>query len=189
MTALLARLLFAQGNKCFFCRRLMATGEASVEHLLGQSHGGTSADANVVACCRSVNALFGAMTVKEKLRVVLEQEGRFHCPAQPDPPATVAARSPVGVAGQRTAGAQADQRSTVAARADGARLAALILNLGRRGASRPRKLATLASTINATFGKQLSEGEVQSLVAALRTQGLIHVNGEGVSYSLPASDA
>lgn len=189
MATLLDRLLFAQGHKCFFCRRPLATGEASVEHLLGRSHGGTSADANVVACCRSVNALFGAMTVKEKLRVVLEQDGRFRCPAPHGQPANIAASSPAGAAGQPTAGTQADQRASVTSGPDRARLAALIQNLGRRGASRPRRLATLTSTVNATFGKQLSEGEVQLLVDALRTQGLIHVNGEAVTYSLPAGDA
>jgi hypothetical protein len=189
MPTLLQRLLFAQGNKCFFCRRPLANGEASVEHLLGRSHGGSNADANVVACCRSVNALFGAMTVKEKLRVVLEQDGPFRCPAPPDQPATVAARPPVGGAPRHAAVAKADRPATVASGADAPRMATLIRNLVSRGASRPRKLATLTSTVNATFGKQLSEGEVQSLVAALRTQGLIHVNGEAVTYSLPAGDA
>ncbi|MBL8226741.1 MAG: HNH endonuclease [Chromatiales bacterium] len=187
MATLLDRLLFAQGNKCFFCRRPLATGEASVEHLLGRSHGGTSADANVVACCRSVNALFGAMTVKEKLRVVLEQDGPFRCPVPAAQPAPVAASSLPGVAGRHPAVRPADQRAIVTAGADRARLDALIENLGRRGASRPRKLATLASTVNATFGKQLSEDEVQSLVGALRAEGLVHVNGEAVTYSLPAT--
>jgi hypothetical protein len=164
MATLLARLLFAQGNKCFFCRRSLAAGEASVEHLLGRSHGGTSTDANVVACCRSVNALFGAMTVKEKLRVVLEQDGRFRCPAQDVLPAKAVDGSGQG------------------------RLATVIRDLVRRGTARPRKLATLASTVNAAFGKQLSDEEVQALVGALRAEGLVHVNGEAVTYSLPATD-
>jgi hypothetical protein len=165
MATLLDRLLFAQGNKCFFCSRPLAKAQASVEHLVGRTHGGTSTDGNVVACCRSVNALFGAMTVKEKLRVVLAQAGRFRCPVET-------------VGSVNTA---PDDES--------ARLGAVIQDLERRGGTRPRRLKTLASTVNAVFGKRLSTGEVQSLVAALRTQGLIHVNGEAVTYSLPAGDA
>jgi hypothetical protein len=142
----------------------LATAQASVEHLVGLSLGGNSSDANVVACCRSVNSLFGAMTVKDKLRVVLEQEGIFRCPAQP----VVATTNPVAP--------------------DRTRLAAVIRDLGRRGTSRPRRLATLASTVNAACGNTLSAGEVQSMVEALRAQGMIHVNGEAVTYSLPVAD-
>lgn len=164
MATLLDRLLFAQGNQCFFCRRPLAKAQASVEHLVGRTHGGTSVDANVVACCRSVNALFGAMTVKEKLRVVLAQPGRFRCPVET-----------VG-----SADSTADDES--------ARLAAVIRDLERRGGARPRRLTTLASTVSALFGKRLSAGEVQSLLDALRAQGLVHVAGDKVTYSLTATD-
>jgi hypothetical protein len=31
-------------------------------------------------CCKTVNALLGSMSLKEKIRVVLNQKGRFKCP-------------------------------------------------------------------------------------------------------------
>ncbi|HET7797493.1 MAG TPA: HNH endonuclease, partial [Nevskia sp.] len=55
------RLLFVQGGHCFFCKRALDKADASVEHLLAASRGGPNSDENCVACCKSVNALFGSM--------------------------------------------------------------------------------------------------------------------------------
>lgn len=76
----LEKLLFLQSNKCFFCGRVLEKEQASVEHLMPQSGGGTSADGNVVACCVSLNRAFGNMPLKEKIRVILEKAGSFSCP-------------------------------------------------------------------------------------------------------------
>jgi len=76
----LERLLFAQGGQCFFCKKTMTRSEASVEHLLSSSRGGTNNDNNCVVCCKTLNSLFGNMTVKEKIQIVLNQTGKFECP-------------------------------------------------------------------------------------------------------------
>ncbi|MER2510812.1 MAG: PIN domain-containing protein [Nitrosomonas ureae] len=65
------------------------------------------------------------------------------------------------------------------------RVAVVIADLKRRGASRPRAVKTLSSTISGIFQKQISDQEVASLIAALQKQGVVTVNATKVSYSLP----
>ena len=65
------------------------------------------------------------------------------------------------------------------------RLEVVIADLQRRGASRPRTLKTLGSTINSIFQKALSEQEVEALLAALQKQGALTVTENKVAYSLP----
>ena len=63
--------------------------------------------------------------------------------------------------------------------------AVIISDLQRRGASKPRTVKTLLSTINSIFQKQLSEHELNGLLAGLQKQGVVIVNETKVSYSLP----
>lgn len=65
------------------------------------------------------------------------------------------------------------------------KLAVIISDLQRRGASRPRAVKTLTSTINSLFQKQLPDHEVQSLLSALQKQGMVTVSDTKVSYALP----
>ena len=81
MTAQLDRLLFTQGGLCFFCRRLLPKADASVEHLVASANGGTNDEGNCVACCKTLNHLLGAKSIREKMQIVLNQRGNFHCPA------------------------------------------------------------------------------------------------------------
>ena len=67
----LTRLLFSQGGLCFFCEKPLPVSDASVEHLVARSNGGTDKDENCVACCKSVNVLLGCRPLKEKLQLVL----------------------------------------------------------------------------------------------------------------------
>jgi len=60
----------------------------------------------------------------------------------------------------------------------------IMKDLARRGASRPRKLRTLNSTIHSLFDGKFEEKKVQSLISRLRAQGRIVVDGEKVSYKL-----
>lgn len=60
-----------------------------------------------------------------------------------------------------------------------------IANLQQRGASRPRTLKTLSSTINSIFQKQLSDKELDSLVKALRNKRIVTVSDTKVSYTFP----
>ena len=69
----LERILFLQGNVCFFCRQPIPDGEASVEHLVATSNGGAKDDENCVVCCKTVNAALGSLSVKAKLQVVVNQ--------------------------------------------------------------------------------------------------------------------
>ena len=64
--------------------------------------------------------------------------------------------------------------------------AVVIADLKRRGASKPRAVKTLTSTISSMFQKQLSEQELISLLDELKAQGLITIAGTKVSYTLPA---
>lgn len=74
------RLLFVQGNCCFFCRQPLSKDQASVEHLVASSNGGSNAADNCVACCKTVNHYLGNMSVKEKFQVILNHQGQFRCP-------------------------------------------------------------------------------------------------------------
>ncbi len=76
----LDKLLYLQNGKCFFCGRVLTKAEASVEHLLPKSKGGTDADGNVVACCVTLNRTFGNMELRDKVKFVLAQKGEFRCP-------------------------------------------------------------------------------------------------------------
>ncbi len=51
-----------------------------MEHLVPVSQKGTDEAENLVACCKTLNGIFGHMNVKEKLRVLLNQRGKFICP-------------------------------------------------------------------------------------------------------------
>ena len=74
--------MFLQGQLCFFCSCPIPKAEASVEHLVPSSAGGSDHPDNLVAFCKTLNTLFGSMNVKEKLRAVLKQNGKFVCPNQ-----------------------------------------------------------------------------------------------------------
>ena len=74
------RLLFAQGQLCFFCQQPLSAADASVEHLVATVNGGGNGDDNTVACCKALNSLLGRKSLKEKLQVVLNQRGAFKCP-------------------------------------------------------------------------------------------------------------
>jgi hypothetical protein len=64
------------------------------------------------------------------------------------------------------------------------KIAVIVADLKRRGASKPRTLKTLTSTILSIFHKQLAEQELASLLDELKKQGLISVDGTKVSYAL-----
>lgn len=64
------------------------------------------------------------------------------------------------------------------------RLEAVVANLKQRGASKPRTVKTLSSTINALFQKSLSDEQVAALLELLEQHGHIAVAGAKVSYNL-----
>ena len=62
---------------------------------------------------------------------------------------------------------------------------AITKNLAGRGQSRPRKVKTLANTINSLFTKKLQENELMALVKELEARKYIIINQDRVSYKLP----
>jgi hypothetical protein len=69
------------------------------------------------------------------------------------------------------------------------KVAVAVANLKQRGASKPRTLKTLSSTVSSLFQKQLTEEDLAELLAELQKLGLVIVNENKVSYALPDSDA
>lgn len=168
-TKSLDRLMFTQGGLCFFCREPLPKGEESVEHLVAKANGGSNNDENCVVCCKAVNHLFGSMSLKEKVRVVLNQRGQFKCPAGK----VQAGTTPKSPAKPHPATQTRDER-----------LAIVLANLQQRGKAKPRTMKTLRSTISALFGKKLSEKELDALIEELLSSGAVAVEGTKLSYKL-----
>ena len=161
----LRRLLFAQGGLCYFCKEPLPQSEASVEHLVASSRGGSDSDENCVACCKSLNSLLGCMTLKEKIQVFLNQKGQFECPN----------------------GAQRKvTKVTTRAAPKGTKLAKcyteVIANLKRRGHAKPTTVVKLKSTVASLFPKTLSPGEVDTLIQQLQSRGVISIAESKVTY-------
>jgi len=179
MTTHLDRLLFSQGGQCFFCRKPLPKAEASVEHLVASANGGTSDDGNCVACCKALNQLLGSKSIKEKLQIVLNQRGNFQCPGN--------------VSAQTTSAPSAKTETTVpkptSAIANGttAPIDLVLADLKKRGASRPRKISTLTSTIKALLKqhqKSNTDTEVAGLITELQKRGKVTIDETKVAYKL-----
>lgn len=78
--AKLAKLLYLQAGKCFFCREPLALGDASIEHLHPRSKGGTSTEDNEVVCCTALNQTFGNMDLRAKFAFIIAAGGGIKCP-------------------------------------------------------------------------------------------------------------
>lgn len=165
----LDRLMFLQGGLCFFCKGPLPVADASVEHLLASANGGGNSEENCVACCKSLNALFGDKSLKEKLQVVLNQRGQFKCPK-----------------GSARAQLIPSTQTAQAALTVDDKLALVVADLQKRGSARPRKITTLRNTINAVFKKHLTEPEISSLIDLLQARGLVVVNDTKVTYDFAA---
>ena len=173
----LDRLMFAQGGLCYFCGVLLPKAEASVEHLVPVSRAGSNSDDNCVACCKAINSLLGSMSLKEKIRVVLSQNGKFTCPN-----GAASASAPVSTPIKPTA------KSNLASpipKVDN--YSVVLADLKKRGASRPRKVETLKNTIRATVKAakgSLTDAQLETLFKHLQINGKVLVDGTKVSYSL-----
>lgn len=82
------RVMFLQGQRCFFCDQAIPKEQQTLEHLIPVSGGGNDHPDNLVGCCKTLNEIFGSMSVKEKIRAILKQDGKFICPSQPSPAQT-----------------------------------------------------------------------------------------------------
>ena len=164
--AALTRLLFAQGRLCFFCKEPLPETEASVEHLVAKANGGGDQDENCVACCKSLNALLGSMSLKEKIQVVLNQTRPFECPNGAE--RKVEKMAPEVLANSTQVGAE--------------RHAQVAAHLKRLGKARPRTVAKLKNVIAALFQNKLSQHEVDALVRELKSQRVISIKQAKLTY-------
>jgi len=184
-----------QGGQCFFCRQPLPRGEASIEHLVASANGGTNSEENCVACCRTLNSLLGSKSIKEKLQIVLNQHGDFRCPRQRESdPASRALLLPEG--GNPTlpvvkppavaAGAPAAAAPTRDTHQE--RLALVLADLRKRGNSRPRKEATLMTTIQALIKQRtnqpISDANLRKLLSELQQRGQVTITEGKVAYML-----
>ena len=161
------RLMFAQGGRCFFCEKVLSKAEASVEHLVASSNGGSNNDENCVVCSKAVNALLGSMSLKEKLRVTLNQKGNFKCPN--------------GAGESKAKQKSAGQKKLQVAEAQ---IEQVVKNLKQRGHARPRRTKTLKSTITSLFPSGLTESKVESIIKEMEAKGKVVIDGNNVSYNL-----
>ncbi len=159
------RLLFAQGGLCFFCKNPLKKADASVEHLVASANGGRNDDDNCVVCCKTVNALLGSMSLKEKIQVVLNQRGQFKCPNG----------SPKAVTKSFTVVAQPKAATD--------RFSFVVTNLRQRGAAKPKSVAKLKSTIRSIL-KDITDKELTTLLEQLRAKGVLTFDGTKVTYAL-----
>lgn len=63
-------LLFNQGGKCFYCDAILDINEATIEHVIPQSKGGSSHLDNLVVCCKYANHAFRDYSPKQKMTVI-----------------------------------------------------------------------------------------------------------------------
>jgi hypothetical protein len=156
----LTRLLSAQRGLCFFCRNPLPLTDASVEHLVASSKGGSDCDENCVVCCKSLNGLLGNRSVKEKMKIVLKQKGQFECPN----------------------GKVKKKAPAKAMKLTGERYAQVIADLKRHGKKKPRTIPKLKNMILSRFQKKLSQHEVDALVQQLESQRRISVVQSKLTY-------
>lgn len=164
----LDRLLFAQGGECFFCHQPLPREEASIEHLVAATHGGKDNDENLVACCQALNTLFGRMSLKEKLAVILKQKGGFECPARRADPAVT-------------------PHTTHTATPEAAALPLVLAGLKKRGNARPRTLDALAALVADLLEQNgFAAAQAKDMMARLRSQHYIEVQDRRITaYLLP----
>jgi hypothetical protein len=111
-----------------------------------------------------LNFLFGNMTLKQKMGVVLRQRGEFRCP-------------------RKLEHVQEHESTAAVPTVDSGLLAAAITHLDRRRASRPRTLQSLRQSLSDRFTKQLGDVSAAALVDHLCLIGVVVPNKDGtISY-------
>ncbi|HVK56456.1 MAG TPA: hypothetical protein VM532_15695 [Burkholderiales bacterium] len=165
----LERLLFLQGNRCFFCLREIQAGEASVEHLVAISNGGSKDDENCVVCCKAINVALGNLSIKAKFQAIVNHRGAVTCPM-----ASLA--EPLATSETQPQHQESD------------RIALVVAKLLKLGPNKPRRVSTLKNTMNSVFQKQLSKQELASLLTALESMGYVTAQETKITYALPTQD-
>jgi len=118
------------------------------------------------------------MSLKEKIRVVLNQNGKFVCPNGTGTTTAAVKSEPA----PKPAAIPATQ---AAPKVDN--YAVVLADLKKRGASQPRKIDTLKNTIRDAVKNakgSLTDAQLETLFKHLQVNGKITVDGTKVSYSL-----
>ena len=121
-------------------------------------------DENCVVCCKAMNALLGSMSLKEKIRVVLNQKGAFKCP-------NAARKKPSKLAEAPAVSKSASNQVKLVAG-----------NLRQRGTAKPKTVNKLMSTIR-SFQKGITEEQLAVLLDELQAAGFISIDGTKVAYA------
>ncbi len=179
-TKRLERLMFVQGGNCFFCKSPLPKSDASIEHLFASANGGGNNEENCVACCKSLNAIFGSMSLKEKFQVILNQKGNFKCPGG------------IGAVGRAADAAIATAKlplldlssKPIGKNPKPDTFALVVANLKLRGDARPRTIKTLTTSIASLFLKGLAEDEVEAIIKKLQSTGVVTLSEGKVFYVL-----
>ncbi len=66
----LSSLLFNQGGKCFYCDAVLDIEEATIDHVIPKSKGGSDDLGNLVVCCKYANQAFRDYLPKHKMTVI-----------------------------------------------------------------------------------------------------------------------
>ncbi|MEI8380001.1 MAG: hypothetical protein WCJ09_07730 [Planctomycetota bacterium] len=206
----LERLLFLQGNRCFFCQSAIPAGQASVEHLVATANGGSGSDDNCVVCCKSMNEALGKLPIKVKMQVILNQRGRMVCPCSPancdsslavtSPPVVCECVEPYefiepddfidGDEFVEPVELAIPLQSTVLNRKPDSRdvkqqtrIETVVKHLKKDPRTRPNKLKGLKNWTNSLFRMQLSQRDLDLIVEALQQSGIVSVVDGKLQYS------
>ncbi|MDN2713681.1 HNH endonuclease [Janthinobacterium sp. SUN120] len=179
-TKRLERLMFVQGGNCFFCKSPLPKSDASIEHLFASANGGGNNEENCVACCKSLNAIFGSMSLKNKFQVVLNQKGNFKCPGGLDVDGLAVDAEIVKAKLPHAALSNGFARKNP--KPDN--FALVVANLKLRGKARPRTIKTLASSIANLFPKGIAKDEIEAIIEKLQSTGAVSLSEGKVSYVL-----
>lgn len=158
----LQRLMYLQGERCFFCNNPIPAGESSIEHLVASANGGSNSEENCVACCKTLNALLGSKPLKEKIHIILNQRGRFQCPKQQHATETPATDSVMEL--------PVDP------------IIMVIADLQKRGPHRPKGVQALRNTVGALFKNEISEQEIDALLEKLILLNYAVIEDKKVTY-------
>lgn len=146
-----------------------------MEHLFASANGGGNNDENCVACCKSINALLGSLSLKEKFQVVLNQKGQFKCPNN--------SGSAKKITQPKTAPEIAPTAASIAKSKDN-KLAFVVANLKQRGDAKPRTLKTLTSTIASLYPEGILKAELELLLQQLQSTGKVIVKENKLIYAI-----
>lgn len=150
---------------------MLARENASVEHLLAVSRQGGNEDDNCVACCKTVNQYLGSLTLKQKIEVILNQQGKFICPAD-----QTAVKQPLPSVVNVSPPIIKQMAADVAQHYEN-----VLTHLKGMGKSKPKTLKTLTNRLRSS---STPEPLIAVLLEHLQQEGVISLQGNQVEYHL-----